>query len=383
MTTETNAAPGGLTKEQFNAVSWAASEAELQGVTDYGVALRALLAAPKAAEQAPVADAARGEPVWRCFHCDEMFTDVNAAREHFGSSLAQEPACQIDVAEYRAMEERVRRCNEEDSDLHREIHRLHAQHHVEQQMEEEKGYARGLQDQKAETLRWAVRRWEAEVSLRPLINVNRRALDDTWRQIVRYCDGDAAALLGPKHGELLAQQPARASEAGKAAGDEDESDSMFTPAHAAWEKRQTFIPSLIGSWPWLRGVINGIPKREEFLGGQRTRYVQLDEVLAWIDEGEKRAAQTAQQAVTLTDDAFKRLVAHHAALLDDNAYCYFELAYTRQTAWMAWITDRPAQGDPGTPAYAKSRKVIARGQGDTPEDACADALAALQSQGDQ
>lgn len=86
------------------------------------------------------------------------------------------------------------------------------------------------------------------------------------------------------------------------------------------------------------------------------------------------AAEQADEAVT---DAFTRLVAFHTEQLDSNAYCYFELAYTRSTAWMAWITDRPAQGEPGTAAYAKSRKVIVRGQGDTPTEACQDALNAL------
>ena len=153
---------------------------------------------------------------WRCFHCDEAFTDAESAALHFGKSEYQNPICSVDTAEYRAMEERVRRCNEEDSDLHREIHGLHAQHHIELQREEEKGYARGLRDQKAEALRWAVRRWKAEVSLRPIVNVHRRSLDDTWRQVVRYCDGDAATLLGPSHSDLLATSiaaPAQSREA--------------------------------------------------------------------------------------------------------------------------------------------------------------------------
>jgi hypothetical protein len=79
------------------------------------------------------------------------------------------------------------------------------------------------------------------------------------------------------------------------------------------------------------------------------------------------------------------LVSFHAEQLEGNPYCYFELAYTRQTGWMAWITDRPAQGEPGTAAYAKSRKVIVRGQGETAQEACADALSliAAASNGDQ
>lgn len=59
----------------------------------------------------------------------------------------------------------------------------------------------------------------------------------------------------------------------------------------------------------------------------------------------------------------------HAELLEANPYAYFELAYTRQTGWMAWITDKPFHG----PVTNPDRKVLARGQGDTPAEACANA----------
>jgi len=55
----------------------------------------------------------------------------------------------------------------------------------------------------ANGLAWAVSRWQAEVSLRPLVNVHRRALDDTWRQVIRYFGGDPAKLLGPSHDALV------------------------------------------------------------------------------------------------------------------------------------------------------------------------------------
>jgi hypothetical protein len=97
--------------------------------------------------------------------------------------------------------------------------------------------------------------------------------------------------------------------------------------------------------------------------------------------------RTGAPTEAVRPDAFDSLVAFHAEQLEANPYCYFELAYTRQTAWMAWITDRPAKGEPGTAEHAKSRKLIARGQGETPFAACADALAALaaptSSAGDQ
>jgi hypothetical protein len=53
-------------------------------------------------------------------------------------------------------------------------------------------------------LAWAIHRWEDEVKHRPLVNVHRRNLDGTWRQVVRYFGGDPDALLGPRHDDLLA-----------------------------------------------------------------------------------------------------------------------------------------------------------------------------------
>lgn len=58
---------------------------------------------------------------------------------------------------------------------------------------------------------WAVSRWQDEVSQRPLANVHRRTLDDTWRQVIRYFGGDPGKLLGPDHDTLHMQaQEARA-----------------------------------------------------------------------------------------------------------------------------------------------------------------------------
>jgi predicted HAD superfamily Cof-like phosphohydrolase len=36
---------------------------------------------------------------WRCFHCDEVFTDASCARRHFGRDEGSTPACQIKGAE--------------------------------------------------------------------------------------------------------------------------------------------------------------------------------------------------------------------------------------------------------------------------------------------
>lgn len=49
---------------------------------------------------------------------------------------------------------------------------------------------------------WAASRWQSEVANRPLQNIHRRTLDDTWRQVVRHFGGDDKMLLGPSHDEL-------------------------------------------------------------------------------------------------------------------------------------------------------------------------------------
>ena len=50
---------------------------------------------------------------------------------------------------------------------------------------------------------WVAARWHAEVANRPLINVHRRTLDGTWRQVLRHLGVDDKARLGPTHDELL------------------------------------------------------------------------------------------------------------------------------------------------------------------------------------
>lgn len=53
-------------------------------------------------------------------------------------------------------------------------------------------------------LDWAISRWMAEVSERPLTNKHRRSLDDAWRQVIRRCGGDDVVLCGPRHDDLAA-----------------------------------------------------------------------------------------------------------------------------------------------------------------------------------
>lgn len=107
----------------------------LKGATDDDAAL---IAKALAALVQPVA--------WRCFHCGEVFTTRESAQEHFGRSEYQTPGCQIDIAEYRRMEEVNRRHCDADTDLHREIHAEQSKGQQNAIRAEEAGYAKGLAD---------------------------------------------------------------------------------------------------------------------------------------------------------------------------------------------------------------------------------------------
>src|SRR6266705_6174210 len=88
--------------------------------------------------------------VWRCFHCDDVFTDKDAAREHFGDQ--GDPACKLNAMEggllklVRDQEDELQQRRQEDTASYREFHSLGSDHARALQHEEEKGYARGLAD---------------------------------------------------------------------------------------------------------------------------------------------------------------------------------------------------------------------------------------------
>jgi len=63
----------------------------------------------------------------------------------------------------------------------------------------------------------------------------------------------------------------------------------------------------------------------------------------------------------------RRLLSLHAGLLKKNPYCYFELIYTRQTGWMAWLCSKLKADD-------TERAVHAYGRGDTAEEAAQQAV---------
>lgn len=96
---------------------------------------------------------------WRCFHCDEVFRSVDAARLHFGSDQFREPACLIKAAGEHALlvalrnaEDELRRYRAEDSDVLRAMHSQESDHVQALRREEEKGYSRGIRDARREVV---------------------------------------------------------------------------------------------------------------------------------------------------------------------------------------------------------------------------------------
>lgn len=96
----------------------------------------------------PVAGAVAQPVAWRCFHCDETFTDTAAAQEHFGPSEHDKPACQMDIGYVRWLLEQHRRNVDDDSDALRTVRSLAGEHETLRRRAEEQGYARGLADAK-------------------------------------------------------------------------------------------------------------------------------------------------------------------------------------------------------------------------------------------
>lgn len=93
---------------------------------------------------------------WTCFHCGETFMHENPARNHFGGSIDAVPGCilRMQPGEHALLRkirwleaqnrELLQRQSEEDTKLHREIHRIKAEHETALRREEEQGFLRGL-----------------------------------------------------------------------------------------------------------------------------------------------------------------------------------------------------------------------------------------------
>ena len=89
-----------------------------------------------------------------------------------------------------------------------EIHNKAASEGVSTNYAERTAFARAIlaqaSGQGVDTLQWAVSKWHDEVANRPLVNIHRRTLDGTWRQVIRRAGGNPDELIGHSHDALVA-----------------------------------------------------------------------------------------------------------------------------------------------------------------------------------
>lgn len=91
---------------------------------------------------------------WRCFHCDEVFTDVEAAADHFGAQIDGTAACKLSATDgllvkmLREAQSDLRKYHQEDDAHCREFYALGAEHAAALIRAEQTGYDRGLADAK-------------------------------------------------------------------------------------------------------------------------------------------------------------------------------------------------------------------------------------------
>lgn len=106
---------------------------------------------------------------WRCFHCAEVFTDREAAADHFGVQIdgcADDVACKLNATDglllkmLREAQQELRQYHQEDNAAFRQFYVLGADHATALRREEEKGYARGLED---------ARKHPESIGLRPAV----------------------------------------------------------------------------------------------------------------------------------------------------------------------------------------------------------------------
>lgn len=96
--------------------------------------------------------AAFGIPIksWRCFHCDEVFTDKDKARLHFGNdSVSGEAMCQVTAERYREVEGQLETYRIESDATSRTFFANGVEAQRMATEAEQKGYNRGIADAKA------------------------------------------------------------------------------------------------------------------------------------------------------------------------------------------------------------------------------------------
>ncbi len=100
-----------------------------------------------------------GKIHWRCFHCDATFTKAQErwAQEHFGRYQDATPVCLIRtagegalLAALRAAEDDLTEYRSEDNAIMRAMYAMQGDHAEALRREEERGYAKGVADARAE-----------------------------------------------------------------------------------------------------------------------------------------------------------------------------------------------------------------------------------------
>lgn len=138
---------------------------------------------------------------WRCFYCDETFKNPGEASDHFGNNMmTAEPGCLIDyrvqlelggtpqrgrglLMALRRAEAELDAYRQEDTELHRAMWGMQAEHRTALVREEEKGYAKGLKDARLEPI---------EMILHCPTCQRRHVDEEEWRKIPHrshLCDG--------------------------------------------------------------------------------------------------------------------------------------------------------------------------------------------------
>ncbi|WP_454280225.1 hypothetical protein [Sphingomonas sp. Marseille-Q8236] len=128
----------------------------LMATSDWSAMLASAPTPPATA--ADSGDAAKG--AWRCYHCDEVFTDTRCASLHFGRDETFAPACQIKAgaeqgllgalrdAEYAAADA-LQALADESTDAAKAYYAQAWRHAAALRSAEEAGYERGLADGRA------------------------------------------------------------------------------------------------------------------------------------------------------------------------------------------------------------------------------------------
>lgn len=141
---------------------------------------------------------------WRCFHCDEVFTDPKSAANHFGvDHIGDETLCQMaqvdgGIARVIAdLAEELQRYRSEDNTSYREFYALGADHSQALRREEEKGYARGMKDARAEAVEECAKIADAMADNQQATNdkyPEHAKAYDNWRYTVDHYRAVAAAI---------------------------------------------------------------------------------------------------------------------------------------------------------------------------------------------